>query len=626
MPSAIPVVSAPSSSSVPEWAFRERELFDLLDRAVEPYLDRYVRSDGTLRFRSEWPGIDGADDAYEAFVKFPVLYLLGGSSRLLELARREWEAITWQWTQYGQIHREFNAGYDWMHHGEAYNYLFYLALADPSSLIDLQRARHFADMYIGADPQAPNYDPERRLIRSPLTGSRGPRTTTEWADWVPMRKLLGHPYPSPFEDAAGVAGPAADWTDDGVYAELLRLMNERMVQGDVPLNLTAAALVTHAHVFTGDPRYRDWVLEYFEAWTQRCRDNGGILPDNVGLDGRIGSCMGGNWWGGYYGWQWPHGALTIVEPVLVAGASAALMTGDLAALDLVRSQLDLLHSLGRQDGSTWVVPHRHTNSGWGDYRPLDPSYAIHCWNLSLDTADLERALRGGAALAPVRELAKNEGFGWHTAHWFEYVTGRRDDYPLQILEANRRTAVRKLHELAHDPADLTRNDVAADALDVHHWQNHCPLRTEALVQLTTGAPMAVYHGGLPHGSVRHFDAQRRRAGLPDSVGALVERIDSDGIVLALANVSPVAARELVVQAGMFGEHRFDHVAVLDAEGDLAGAAPRTVAHKWLRVELAPMSTVRLRLGMTRHALPATYETPWSGPADPSLLPNGPAPQ
>src|SRR5579862_584011 len=152
----------------PTWALWERRLIDVMNRAAVAYVERYTRPDGTLRWRDVWPGMDGSDDAYESFYTFPLFYLLGGSEDVYRLARKEWEAITWQWTEYGQLYREFDAYYDWMHHGESNLYLYFLALCDPADLKDRQRAARFAAFYTGEDPEAPNYDSERKMMRSPI--------------------------------------------------------------------------------------------------------------------------------------------------------------------------------------------------------------------------------------------------------------------------------------------------------------------------------------------------------------------------------------------------------------------------------------------------------------------------
>ncbi|NLG65482.1 MAG: hypothetical protein GX537_07730, partial [Actinobacteria bacterium] len=128
----IVTISATERQTPPTWAVKQRFLIDLMDRAAEAFVAHYTRPDGTLIWRREWPGMDGSDDGYESFVTFPLFYLLGGGEHVHALARREWNAVTWQFTGYGQVHREFDAYYDWMHHGESYAYLYYLALADPT--------------------------------------------------------------------------------------------------------------------------------------------------------------------------------------------------------------------------------------------------------------------------------------------------------------------------------------------------------------------------------------------------------------------------------------------------------------------------------------------------------------
>jgi hypothetical protein len=82
------------------------------------------------------------------------------------------------------------------------------------------------------------------------------------------------------------------------------------------VHCTALALVWSGRVwFVSDApkdkaKYKSWVLEYLSAWEQRAYENDGILPDNVGPSGKIGECMpNGEWWGGYYGYRWPHGIM-----------------------------------------------------------------------------------------------------------------------------------------------------------------------------------------------------------------------------------------------------------------------------------------------------------------------------
>ena len=52
--------------------------------------------------------------------------------------------------------------------------------------------------------------------------------------------------------------------------------------------------------------------------------------------------------------------------------------------------------------------------------------------------------------------------------------------------------------------------------------------TKVLVQTMMGAPHSVYHGGLLRATVRYFDKDRVRPGLPQEVGALVDMLAPDG--------------------------------------------------------------------------------------------------
>jgi hypothetical protein len=38
-----------------------------MNEAGEFFVKRYIREDGTLIWRDEWPGMDGSDDGYERF-------------------------------------------------------------------------------------------------------------------------------------------------------------------------------------------------------------------------------------------------------------------------------------------------------------------------------------------------------------------------------------------------------------------------------------------------------------------------------------------------------------------------------------------------------------------------------
>jgi hypothetical protein len=73
------------------------------------------------------------------------------------------------------------------------------------------------------------------------------------------------------------------------------------VVGDHFLNLVATTLPMNAYLLAGEPKYKNWIVEYMDAWLSRMHDNGGIIPSFVDLDGRIGGADG-QWWKNAYGW------------------------------------------------------------------------------------------------------------------------------------------------------------------------------------------------------------------------------------------------------------------------------------------------------------------------------------
>jgi hypothetical protein len=41
----------------------------------------------------------------------------------------------------------------------------------------------------------------------------------------------------------------------------------------------------NAYLVSGDAKYKTWIVEYMDAWLDRMRQNGGIIPSYVALDG-----------------------------------------------------------------------------------------------------------------------------------------------------------------------------------------------------------------------------------------------------------------------------------------------------------------------------------------------------
>ena len=105
-------------------------------------------------------------------------------------AQHEFEVITKDMTRFGSghdypmVYKEYQPGYDWFHQSEG-NYLFYmLCMADPSHETNRERAMRFAGFFMNEDPDALNYDPEHKIIKCVMNGSKGP------AFWILEREIF----------------------------------------------------------------------------------------------------------------------------------------------------------------------------------------------------------------------------------------------------------------------------------------------------------------------------------------------------------------------------------------------------------------------------------------------------
>ena len=104
--------------------------------------------------------------------------------------------------------------------------------------------------------------------------------------------------------------------------------NKIICQSESANNLAATAMVTHAYLQTGDQKYKQWVLEYVDAWLARIEANGGVIPDNVGPSGVVGEFREGQWWGGFYGWNCYSGYNIMFHSIGIAAECAHLLSGD----------------------------------------------------------------------------------------------------------------------------------------------------------------------------------------------------------------------------------------------------------------------------------------------------------
>jgi hypothetical protein len=650
---------------VPQWATLERRLIDTLSEAAIQYTNRYTTSSGALIWKTT--GTASLDDLPESFYNFPLLYALGGEERLRELSFREYNATLRQLTyDFHILDNGFGTHGDWFHFGEGMQLFNLLALVDPTNHETVTSAKRFADLYM--DP--PNYDPKLKLIVSPETGSLGPlfgdpakAHPYEWSKGMAT-------YGLPLEDVQGIT-TVEDLKDPAKALSMGRAMAERTLRGDTVANLAVTGLVANAYILTGEQKYADWVKGYVDGWLKRTRENGGITPDNVGLDGKVGEYQNGKWWGGYYGWHFPHGYYSVGMALQVGAASAVLVSsGNSQYQELPRSNMDHLIAMGKNVNGSFVVPFKKGDRGWYDFQPIDLSFPTSLWFLSQDHADWQRLEKLRLASTVDWNIAThspypNEGYkvlpepsedcqncdvyglaDWnvvadvrdkedrsHEGPWLRFLAGANPDYPEKIMTESFGQIAWKMDEirrnvllLEYDLRGTTKIDPEQAKLTnvhEHHWQTINPVTTEALIQLTLGAPQLIYNGGLLHATLRYFDPVRSRPGLPPDVAALVTKIEADRAVVQLVNINPFEPRDVIVQAGTFGEHQFTRVnyQVRTSPGSLQPShfarAPIRVADRFVDVNrrfflvhLEPGTGQTLEMGMKRFVNRPTYAFPW----------------
>ena len=548
----------------PYWALAERALLKAYTEAAAEFAAKYVDERGFFRCIERWGGNDGPDDVMETFTPWTLLYALGAPDSILEQYRRIWEGHLVQFTQAkapstemaknGMYYKEFPTAFDWEHTGEGLAAYHFYALAAPRDPLYVNRMRRFASFYMNEDREAPNYDPKHKIIRSLHNGSRGPKLT-----------------PASVFDWGGEAVPGDPGRHD-------RYRTAGNIRGDHPLNLVSCSLGFNAYALTGERKYRDWLLEYAGAWRDRVLANGGNIPTNIGLDGTIGGEWGGKWYGGTFGWNFDpstSGRNYYMRGARTAFGEAFLLTGDASYVEPLRRQIANLYAARREQNGRILLPQKHGDNGWYGFTPnqyFEVQRDIYLW--LMDPADL-------------KWLADDS--------WLRYLDGKNPDHPIRALEADFERLRRRMHAMRQDPR-------TADTMPSDGAQSFSPVSTDTLVNLMLGGNDPGKDGNILHSRVRYFDPERRRAGLPEDVAALVEKIRPNDVVLTLVNTSPIHTRDVVVQTGAFAEHQCVSVE--------AGGKTVAVDASHFSVRLAPGSGDSATITMKRYANQPTAAFPW----------------
>ena len=647
--SDIPQITASQVAAPPPWALMERNLIAQMDEAAKLRFRQAAERGGAILYAEDY------DDLWEQFANWGLYYGLGGSDDVLEIAATMWNA-TARISDDSLVHRtRFNDGkkvfrpsgsrefwnlqqaMEWHHLGEGMMAFYDFGVADPTISEMARRAQTFASFYTGDDPEAPNYDAVHKVLRSPFQSSQGPRLEAD-AEFAHAMLLAGR-YFGGDVNYYGVRAslyPIVEdlelnwWEDPARREEILGLFNKIIMQSDSPNNLASTALVTNAYLYTGDERYKSWVIDYTEAWMERAKKNGGIMPDNVGPTGIIGEHRNGGWWGGQYGWNHYQGYNIMFHGLNIAAECALMLTGDFGYLDLLRDQIKILldASVKREDGQL-VMPTRYGPSGW-QYDPPLPrredtivpmrhvytgpipwrmQELTHLYHASMSQADYDLIdqVRQGEVERDWNEVGatgaeKNSGQTEFAR--FQYYDGKNPDWPEKILTAETNWSLEALETIRHEKRTVE------ERLQVNAFPPN-PIVAKGLTQLTTGAPQSVFNGGLLRSTVRYFDCDAQRPGMPADVAALVDHLSADSVGVQLVNCNRYESRRLIVQAGAFGEHTFTDVRSESAQ-EGGGPTVTAVNGQYVAIDLPPSTQIRLDAGLSRFSNQPSYAFPWHG--------------
>jgi hypothetical protein len=564
----------------PEWAIAEREMLQAAADGAKLWVERYVKPDGSVNVPERWGVTDGPDDIMETVRGWPLIYAMGAPEAVADAYEKVWEGHLRQFgrakiptvelAKDGIFVKEFPPSFDWEHTGEGLQAFYWHALGRPNDPASLARVRRFAGFYLNEDPDAPNYDPKLKIIKSLFNGSKGAITR-------PVTPV--------------------DWDGDENPKRAARFSTSSNIRGDHPLNLLAATLATQAYLLTHEAKYKRWVLEYVDAWRDRAAANGGNFPSNIGLDGKIGGEWGGKWYGGIFGWNSPDDGLRnyVLRGIPAAFGQAAMLSRNMDYIAPVRRQVDNIFAAAQTDNGQVLVPHYYGESprpgsgqaggkvGWYGYRQgefyptgalgnlSETTIELYLW--SLNPADIKRILPNPPDRRPVQG-------------WIEFLQGTRPNYPLEALRQEKQ--------------DVERT--AARTSKKASGYGASPVAFESLANLTLGAANLYGSGDVLRSQVRYFDPDRRRAGLPEDVAALVEKIEPDSVTLTLVNTSRTASRRVIVQMGAYGEHQATSVRLGDRSISLMSSQ--------FEVQLAAGAGDRLVVGIRRMVNDPTLRFPW----------------
>src|SRR5262249_29426599 len=264
-----------------------------------------------------------------------------------------------------------------------------------------------------------------------------------------------------------------------------------------------------------------------------------------------------------------------IPRALVGFHNALLVTGDQKYVDAWRRMIDAVNSHAREIDNRRQYPTMYGADGWYGWRntPWDVG-ALEVWYWSQAQRDQEH-VAGNA--------------------WVRFLNGRDPGYPEQALQ-------RDLNEVAQRLDAVRRDSTPPQKRLADNMLDYNPASTDSMVQLMWGALLPGREGGLLDARLRYFDPDRRRAGVPEDVAALVTAISDTRASLTLVNPNRSQRGSVIVQGGGYGEHQLMSVTL--------GGKTTPIDSPLLTVQLEPGAGQTLELTMKRFANAPTSLHPW----------------
>ncbi len=237
--------------------------------------------------------------------------------------------------------------------------------------------------------------------------------------------------------------------------------------------------------------------------------------------------------------------------------------------------MDKVNSHARMTKGKTQYPSMYGADGW--YGWTDQPWnvgALEVWYWSQKAADLKKVNQQG---------------------WIGYLQGKNPNYPETALNADLASIQRRVAAIRKDQSTPDKR-LSDNMLDLN------PAAAGALIHLMLGGLPPGVDGGLLNARLRYFDPERRRAGVPQDVAALVSEMTDTRTVVTLVNLSKTQPRTVIVQGGAYAEHQLE---TADSGGHVTKVgSPR------LTVRLDPGSGQRLVLEVKRYANAPTVKQSW----------------